>query len=82
MCPKTRKEIRAISKNRHKMVLASVSKIQYITFPKMVHLKIFLIVGSVLIADLYPSFLVPYINQTYENKKKKETLTFSTELNF
>ena len=82
MCPKTRKEIRAISKNRQKMVLASVSKIQYITFPKMVHLKIFLIVGSVLIADLYPSFLVPYINQTYENKKKKETLTFSTELNF
>lgn len=82
MCPKTRKEIRAISKNRQKMVLASVSKIQYITFPKMVHLKIFLIVGSVLIADLYPSFLVPYINQTYENKKKKETLTFSTELSF
>ena len=82
MCPKTRKEIRAISKNRQKMVLASVSKIQYITFPKIVHLKIFLIVGSVLIADLYPSFLVPYINQTYENKKKKETLTFSTELSF
>lgn len=73
---KHKNKIRAISKKCQKTVLASANKFLSIS------LKVFLIVGSVLIADLYPSFLAHYINQTYENKKTKEPLAFSNELNF